>query len=69
MIAMAEARAEHDWSQTSAVLALIANVHRPRTKKAFVPHVVGRSAGECRVGSLGVVPSPELVKTELDAAG
>ena len=35
---MAEGRTEHDWAQTSAVLALIANVHRdPRKTRVFKP--------------------------------
>ena len=34
---MAEARAEADWSQTSALMALIANVNRPKGKRAYKP--------------------------------
>ena len=35
---MAEARAVADWSQTSALMALIANVNRPKGKRAYKPN-------------------------------
>jgi hypothetical protein len=34
---MAEARITHDWDQTASLLALLANIHRPRKSRAFVP--------------------------------
>jgi len=35
---MAEARLEDEWNHTSAVLALLANVHRdPKKRRAFRP--------------------------------
>ena len=34
---MTEARAEADWSQTAAIMALIANVNRPKGKRAYKP--------------------------------
>lgn len=35
---MAEARSKHHWGQTSALLAMLANVHRdPNKRQAFKP--------------------------------
>ena len=34
---MAESRAEADWGRTSSLLALIANVNRPKGKRAYKP--------------------------------
>ena len=38
LLLMAEARSEHNWAHTSALLALIANVNRdPKKSKAYKP--------------------------------
>lgn len=35
---MAEIRQRHDWSRTSSLMALVANIHRdPRKHRAFRP--------------------------------
>ena len=35
---MAEARQRHDWNQTAAVMALLANIHRdPKRQRAMTP--------------------------------
>ncbi|MEX2670928.1 MAG: hypothetical protein WD294_02335 [Phycisphaeraceae bacterium] len=49
---MAEARAKHDWSQTSSLLALIANAHRDPKKarggKPFKPSDFDPTTGRHR---------------------
>lgn len=35
LVTMAEARSQHDWAQTSELLALLANVHRRPGARVF----------------------------------
>jgi len=53
---MAEARSKHLWGQTSALLAMLANVHRDPDKRQafkpadFNPHLHRRE----RIGKVGI---------------
>ena len=54
---MAEAKAASEWAHTSALLALLANVHRdPKKTKAFTPNDFNPLASRQRPG----VPEKEV---------
>ena len=57
LVWMAEARTRHDWSQTSSLLALIANAHRDRKKaKPFKPSDFDPTTGRHRASDDGSKP-------------
>lgn len=61
---MAEARAESEWAHTSAVLAMLANVHRdPKKTKAFTPSDFNPLAKRRRRDRQGKATSLKILKT------
>ena len=55
---MAEARTRHDWSQTSSLLALIANAHRdPKKAKPFKPSDFDPTTGRHQAVDEGPLPT------------
>ena len=55
---MAEARSKHAWAHTSALLAMLANVHRsPQRTRAYLPRDFdphARTAAEAPAPKVGV---------------